>query len=90
MARFFALPSLLLAVAAGSAPDGRGGGDPVPVEEREENAKRIPCPFLAGGCGSKLTRRGKPQVLVHVFHLPGFHFGTGSLSHSQDCTRRAS
>lgn len=38
----------ILSVARAVAPDGRGGGDPVPEEEREENAKRIPCPFLAG------------------------------------------
>ena len=34
------------------------------------------------GCGSQLNRRGKPQVLVHVFHFLGFDFGTGFLSHS--------
>ena len=34
--------------AHSTAPDGRGGGDPVSLEGREENAKRIPCPFLAG------------------------------------------
>ena len=27
--------------------------------------------FLPFGCGSKLNRRGKPQVLVHVSTLPG-------------------
>ena len=33
---------------------------------------------LPSGCGSKLNRRGKPQVLVGMFpcfHLPGFQFG---------------
>ena len=39
----------MLAVGALAAhPDGKGNGDPVPEAEREENAKRIPCPFLAG------------------------------------------
>mmetsp|Transcript_26726 Transcript_26726/g.55453 ORF Transcript_26726/g.55453 Transcript_26726/m.55453 type:complete len:384 (+) Transcript_26726:55-1206(+) len=42
------IASALAVTAVTAAPDGRGGGDPVPEEEREENAKRIPCPFLAG------------------------------------------
>ena len=33
------------------------------------------------GCGSKLYRRGYAGV-GPCFHLPGFHFGTGFLSHS--------
>ena len=33
------------------------------------------------GCGSKLTRRGYAGF-GSCFHLPGFHFGTGFLSHS--------
>ena len=33
------------------------------------------------GCGSKLNRRGYAGV-GPCFHLPGFHFGTGCLSHS--------
>ena len=32
------------------------------------------------GCGSKLTRRGYAGF-GPCFHLPGFHFGTGFLSH---------
>ena len=35
------------------------------------------------GCGSKLTRRGKPQVLVHVSTYQGNPFrNSGFLSHS--------
>ena len=45
MARILAL---LAAGALAAHPDGKGGGEPVPEAEREENAKRIPCPFLAG------------------------------------------
>ena len=33
------------------------------------------------GCGSKLNRRGYAGF-GPCFHLPGFHFGTGFLSHS--------
>ena len=33
------------------------------------------------GCGSKLNRRGYAGV-GPCFHLPGFHFGTGFVSHS--------
>ena len=33
------------------------------------------------GCGSKLTRRGYASF-GSCFHLPGFHFGTGFLSHT--------
>ena len=35
-----------------------------------------------GGRGSKLNRRGYAGV-GPCFHVPGFHFGTGFLSHSQ-------
>ena len=34
------------------------------------------------GCGSKLNRRGYAGF-GPCFHLPGIHFGTGFLSHSQ-------
>ena len=37
---------------------------------------------LGTGCGSKLNRRGYAGF-GPCFHLPGFHFGTGFLSHSQ-------
>ena len=37
---------------------------------------------LPNGCGSKLNRRGYAGF-GSCFHLPGFHFGTGFLSHSQ-------
>ena len=37
---------------------------------------------LLTGCGSKLNRRGYAGF-GPCFHLPGFHFGTGLLSHSQ-------
>ena len=33
------------------------------------------------GCGSKLNRTGYAGFGL-CFHLPGFHFGTGFLSHS--------
>ena len=33
------------------------------------------------GCGSKLNRRGYYSGFGPCFHLPGFHFGTGFLSH---------
>ena len=36
---------------------------------------------IAYGCGSKLTRRGYAGF-GPCFHLPGFHCGTGFLSHS--------
>ncbi|CAE7886965.1 FCPE, partial [Symbiodinium microadriaticum] len=42
------LLAVLAAGALAAQPDGKGGGEPVPEAEREENAKRIPCPFLAG------------------------------------------
>ena len=35
------------------------------------------------GCGSKLNRKGKPQVLVHVSTYQSSILGTGFLSHSQ-------
>ena len=47
MVRFLALFAAG-ALAAHPHPDGKGGGEPVPEAEREENARRIPCPFLAG------------------------------------------
>ena len=37
---------------------------------------------MSNGCGSKFNRRGYAGFGPCV-HLPGFHFGTGSLSHSQ-------
>ena len=38
--------------------------------------------LIRNGCGSKLNRRGYADFGL-CFHLPGFHFGTGFLSHSQ-------
>ena len=41
-------------------------------------------PSQANGCGSKLNRRGKPQVLVHVSTYQGNPFwNSGILSHSR-------
>ncbi|CAE7272736.1 FCPB [Symbiodinium necroappetens] len=48
MAAMVRLLAVLAAGALAAQPDGKGGGEPVPEAEREENAKRIPCPFLAG------------------------------------------
>ena len=44
----------------------------------------LPWCHLQNGYGSKLTRRGKPQVLVHVSTYQGNPFwNSGFLSHSQ-------
>ena len=45
-------------------------------------AKRAGLPGVANGCGSKLNRRGYAGF-GPCFHSPGFHFGTGFLSHGQ-------
>ena len=40
---------------------------------------------VPNGCGAKLNRRGYAGF-GPCFHLPGIHFGTGFLSHSQMTT----
>ena len=46
------------------------------------SAKQSTSQKKPSGCGSKLNRRGYAGF-GPCFHLPGFHFGTGFLSHSQ-------
>ena len=62
-----------------------------PVQVRAKWRKRALAHFAqelsldarGDGCGSKLIRRGKPQVLVNVSTYQGSILGTGFLSHSQ-------
>ena len=56
------------------------GGCPVGTP-RNRRAPNQQIALWLFGCGSKFTRRGYAGF-GPCFHLPGFHFGTGFLSHS--------
>ena len=65
-------------VLADVCPALRHNPDCHPVWRLEGHGRSLPQLF---GCGSKLNRRGYAGF-GPCFHLPGFHFGTGFLSHS--------
>ena len=57
------------------------GGKTTLVPQKKGNTQDVKLPH---GCGSKLNRRGYAGFGL-CFHLPGFHFGAGFLSHSHMC-----